>query len=142
MANYAVLLPFILTIGLAKPSIDDIYEDYSQRSETIAMHLNYEFIEGLDLDMDIDDVVKEVGGSIESIRFLMANTDEHPTLQNEALDALKKDYKRYEGDELEGFTVYYDRQLRTVKEIHMLGKRGSQVLLISLYGDIKVKNKK
>lgn len=49
----------------------DIYHDYEDAEDVLAMSLNYDLIDILDLDLDLNDQMRHISGDVYQVKFIV-----------------------------------------------------------------------
>jgi hypothetical protein len=75
----SALLLGSLYIGLAQSVVaTEIYDQYSDIDNALALSLNYDMVDILDLDLEINDQMKHISGDVYQIKFIAFGDESKP----------------------------------------------------------------
>lgn len=68
-----------LSISMAQSEVaTDIYNQYSDTEDALAFNLNYDMVDILDIDMELNDQMKHISGDVYQIKFIAFGDDSRP----------------------------------------------------------------
>lgn len=70
LSSIIVLGSFSMLMAQSKVA-SGIYQEYADKEDVLAMSLNYDLIDILDMDLDMNDHMKHVSGDIYQVKFIL-----------------------------------------------------------------------
>ena len=75
----SVIILASLSIGIAQSKVaSEIYNQYSDTEDALAMSLNYDMVDILDIDMELNDQMKHISGDVYQIKFIAFGDETKP----------------------------------------------------------------
>lgn len=151
MTKHLLSLALVLVTALGaagQTGPEDIYQRYSEDDGVMAISIPRFLLENIDLDVDLEDQVRELDGEIEKIRLLIFSEDSEPEkhirridsdLRKQKLEEIDPTHKP-DPDDLSYLRIYGQRQGDHYKNIYLLliSDDGEIALFAALSGRIKI----
>lgn len=64
----------------------EIYQEYSDMDDVLSMSLNYDLIDVLDIDLDINDQLRHISGDVYQVKFIAFGDESSPGKSLAAID--------------------------------------------------------
>ncbi len=148
----SVLLLGSISLVLAQSKVAaNIYSDYADGEDVLSMSLNYDLVDILDLDLDIDDQMRHISGDVYQVKFIAFGDEASPKKSISAIDQelarsslkeidLPKDFDERDVDFIK---FYGEKKGDYYSDICMLvlSDEGDTGVFIAVFGKIKIRSK-
>lgn len=143
------LISFLITISVfasgQKSKADVVYAELKQMDNVFSMSLSKEMIDFFDLDIDLNGKEKWIKGDFHEGKMLIIKEEiESSKVIHKFIDQGYKQIDLEDEDSDETSDEVYllvDKKGETVKEAHFVVANEDNLVLLSIYGNIKVEEK-
>ena len=146
---FLILFISIQTMAFSSPDgATRIYNLLDERYDAFSLSLSKEMIDFFDLDLDMNGKEKMVTGDFTKGKMMTLSSDEVKAktictlFSDEKYEMIDIEDEMDEEDSNSEVYLFIERKGKNISQAHFIVENEENIILLSIYGDMQVKNKK